>query len=177
MKIKNFLVQLFIFTPLSLVMSFASIGLIVTWTGGQLWEMDLFVALFMIVLCVGACFICSKIILRFKGKEVEETYWDSNFEYEFRHDYGNTYSWHQTRGGWTTHTLLIVWVYMLFSPILFLTQFISLIFAIVSFFTPRIASWYGAINYQTLAMPFLQSILHFLFNFVIMRKGHHLVDG
>ena len=28
-----------------------------------------------------------------------------------------------------------------------------------------------------LAMPILQAPLHFFFNFVIMRKGHHLVDG
>lgn len=68
--------------------------------------------------------------------------------------YGNYFT------GWAIAT-------MIFAPVFIFTQIISLIFAIISFFTDRICSSYTKLDYDDFNYPFWQRILQFFFNFVI----------
>lgn len=176
MKIKNLLMQWIVMTPLSLFQTVSGWGIIMCFTApdfqeemmGMMGGVGIFIMPLMIV---GICFLLSKVLLKIKGKAVEYTYWESNFEYELTHEYDNKYSARKTKGGWTSGTKLIVWVYVVLSPITFFLQLVANIFALISLFNKRIASWYGGIDYDTLGNPKLQNILHFLFNFVILRDG------
>lgn len=179
MKIKNLLVQWLIMTPLSLIQTVFGIGIIMCFTNAEFQEemmgsmggVGIFIMPLMII---GICFLISKLLLRIKGKAVDYTYWDSNFEYELENDYGDHYTARKTKGGWTTGTKLIVWAYVAMSPVTFFLQLVSNVFALIAFFNKRIASWYGGINYDTLDNPKLQNVLHFLFNFVILNEGYVL---
>lgn len=175
MKIKNLLMQFVIFTPLTLLSTVMSLGVILSFMDPQSDMGEMMGGIGFIVvplMAFGICFFIAKLMLRIKGKTVEYQYYDNNFEYEVRHEYGDTYSLNKTKGGLTTGTTFIVWFYLLLSPVLFFLQLISNLFAIVALFTDRVASWYGGIDYDELDFPFVQKILHFLFNFVILPSGY-----
>lgn len=175
MKIKNILMQWIVLTPLTAISSVLAWGLIVMFTGPE--GEDLMTSMggvgFIMVpfLVISICLGISKLLLKIKGNAVEYEYYDSDYEFELRHEYGDKYSVHQTKGGWSVGTKFIVWIYLLMSPIIFFLQLIANVFALVSFFNKRIASWYGGIDYDSLSFPIVQNILHFLFNFVILDKG------
>lgn len=173
MKIKNLLMQWFVLTPLTLLQS-ACGWAIVSWILMIANDDPAPGSIFLPFLAFGVGLLISKLILKIKGKEVEYTYYDDEFEYEIKHDYGDKYSIHRTKGGWTSETKFIVWVYTFMSPITILLQIVANIFAVVAFFKNRIASWYGRINYDTLSHPVLQNILHFLLSIVILDEGHEL---
>lgn len=168
MKIKNLLMQWFVLTPLTAIQSAGGCGIILFFTDSASSGIS------MIIIMLIVCFLLSKLILKIKGKEVNDTYWDSDFEYELNHESGNRYSLKQTKGGWTTTTKFTVFLYMLISPITVFLQLIANIFVVVAFFNKRIASWYGAIDYDTLSHPILQRIIHFLFSIVILDEGYEL---
>lgn len=177
MKIKNVLMQWIVMTPLTLIATIMSLGLIIMFTDESSMAnfSDSMGGVGFIVIplmCIGICFVISKILLRIKGKAVEYTYYENDKEYEITHDHGDYYTVRQTKGGWTTGTKLIVWAYVALSPLLFIMQIISNIFALVSLFNNRIASWYGAIDYDDLENPAIQKVLHFLFNFVVLSESH-----
>ena len=168
MKIKNLLMQWFILTPLTAIQSAAGWGII------SFFMDTASSGISMIIIMLIVCFLLSKLILKIKGKQVDSTYWDSDFEYELNHEYGDKYSLKRTKGGWTTTTKFSVFLYMLISPITIFLQLISNVFAVVAFFKKRIASWYGAIDYDTFSHPILQEIIHFLFSIVILDEGYEL---
>lgn len=178
MKIKNLLMQWFILTPLAFVNTICGSMILYTiimiFTGSEGPSSFVTNMIVFSIIGFGAGCLVSKLILKIKGKEVEYTYWDSEFEYEIKHEYGDKYRIDKTKGGWTQGNKAIVWLYMLISPINILLQLIADIFAVVAFFNKRIASWYGAINYDTFDHPWLQKIVHFLFNFVILSEGYEL---
>ena len=174
MRFKNLLMQLFVISPLTTVMGLCTFMVFFPFLpiGKSAWEdMNGGALIFTLIICFAVAIGISKILLKIKGKSVETTYWESEFKYELRHDYGDNYSLHQTKGGWTTSTKLSVFIYALFSPILVLTRFISIIFAFISLSKKsRFFSWYGPFNYSAAnlkAIP-LQKLLHFLFDFVIV---------
>lgn len=166
--------QIFIISPLTLIMGVCAFMVFVPFlpigeatrenlNGGAL--------IFTVVLVAAIAIVISKILLKIKGKAIETTYWEENFEFELRHDYGDNYSWHKTKGGWTTNTKIIVFIYALFSPVLILTRLVAVFFAFVSLNKKsRIFSYYGPINYSAakLKMIPLQKALHFLFDIVII---------
>ena len=174
MRFKNLLMQLFVISPLTTVMGVCTILFFFPFLpiGESIWEdLNGGAGIVMLVILFSIPVTISKILLKIKGKAVETTYWDENFEYELRHDYGNQYSWHQTKGGWTTNTKFGVFIYALFSPILMLTRVAAIFFAFVSLNKKsRFFSWYGPFNYKAAGMKAipLQKILHFLFDVMIV---------
>lgn len=174
MKIKNLLMQMFIISPLTTIMGVCTFCVVMPFLsiGVSIWEeMNVGAVIFMIILMFALAIGISKILLKIKGKAVEVTYWDSNFEYEVRHEYDNQYSLHKTKGGLTTSTKFSVILYAICAPILIVTRFIAIIFAFVSLGrNSRIFSYYGGINYYDAGLKLipLQKMLHFLFDFVII---------
>lgn len=179
MKFKNLLMQWFILTPLTLVHSMCGIMLILLVLDaetreelmGSMGGVGIFV---MPLLIIGICFVVSKVILKVRGKTVEDSYFDDQYEYEIVNDYDDHFSVRQTRGGWTTSTRGIVWLYMIISPATFVFQLVHNLFAFIALFTKRIASWYGGINYETFDHPFLQKVLHLFFGIVALKEGYTL---
>ena len=171
--------QWIVMTPLSLIQTVFGIGMVMFIVNSsfreEMMESGGGTGLLIVpLISIGICFLISKVLLKIKGKAVDYTYWDSNFEYELENDYGNHYTARKTKGGWTTGTKMIVWVYVAMSPAIFFLQLVSNTFALIAFFNKRIASWYGGINYDTFDNPKLQNALHFLFNFVILKEGYVL---
>lgn len=73
------------------------------------------------------------------------------------------------RGGWTSYIRLVTVFCLLFSPILVFCQIISIIIAVFTDpYSGRIFSWYGEIDYRRCNSAFLQKILHFFFDFVVL---------
>ena len=171
-KTVNLLIHWLVLTPLTAISSCAAICLIVFLAdfGNSMESLGLFGMLFMAILCFGVCFLIAKVVLRLKGKTVSYTYYDDTFEYELRRRYDDSYDVVKTRGGWTSSTTGIVWLYLFFSPVLFLFQLVANFFAFLTFFKPRIVSFYGELDCSMLPAPTLQSIIHFFFNFIILPK-------
>lgn len=172
MKIKNLLMQWFVLTPLTVIQSLCGLG-IISWILLIGQDNPAPGGIFLPIVAFGVDFLISKLILKIKGKEVDYTYWDSNFEWEVKETWDSV-RLEKTRGGWTSETKFIVWVYTFISPVTILLQIVANIFAVVAFFKNRIASWYGRIDYDTLSHPILQRILHFLFGIVILDEGYEL---
>ena len=117
MKIKNLLMQWFVLTPLTLLQS-ACGWAIVSWILMIANDEPAPGSIFLPLVAFGFGLLISKLILKIKGKEVEYTYYDDEFEFEIKHDYGDKYSVHKTKGGWTSETKFIVWVYTFISLLL-----------------------------------------------------------
>lgn len=179
MKFKNLLMNWFVLTPLTLIHSACGIMILLiifdSATRDELMDSMAGIGIFVMPLIVfGICFAISKLILKVRGKTVEDTYFDDTYEYEIVNDYDDHFSVRQTRGGWTTTTRGIVWLYIIISPVTFVFQLVYNFFAFVALFTKRIASWYGGINYDSFDHPFLQRVLHLLFGIVALGEGYTL---
>lgn len=171
LKIKNLIVQLIVLTPLSIIHSvlfWAMFVFLYTYEEHKN-EVELINVVFAIILIIVFMLIISKIITWLKGHEIDDYYWDKDFEYEIYFDTsGHVNDIKQTKGGWTHFIPPIVYLHLILSPINIALQLISLIFAIVSLFSRHILSYYGALDYDECAVIPIQIFLHYCFNFIIV---------
>ena len=177
MKFKNLFVQLFILTPLSALQSLLGILVIMypimsytdcgsSENANTSWLSMLWVGL----ICLAVLFIVCKIVLRIKGREVDKEYWDPEFVYSGDYDVktGKVTNLRKEKGGWTWRSTPIVFLMMVLSPAAFVFQLIALLFVLIGLFSRHIFSYYGRVPHEQCRLPFLQAIIHFLFNFVII---------
>lgn len=179
MKIKNLLMQWFILTPLAFFISGLPISLLLEARAAFLGEPTNILPMNLIIfipIMVAIVVLLVKIYLRIKGQTVEGWFFDNNYEYEVRHDYGSKYSLHKTRGGWTLGTKGIVIRYVIISPIVIVLQLLADAFALLTILSRHLISWYGVIDYDMLDYPTLQKVIHTLFGFVVVPSGYDLDD-
>jgi len=181
LKIKNLLMQWLILTPLTFLTSMLSIAialLVISPAGSGADEVDPFALIIGVIIILGILLALCKLLLRIKGRATVYDYWDSEFVYELhKNTYNNNYTPIRVKGGWTSRTKMIVWVYFIMSPTLIFLQLIANIFAFISLFSKRIASWYGGIDYGSLSAPVVQNVIHFLFSFVILPRDYVLTKS
>lgn len=170
-KIKNLLMHWFILTPIAAVDSLLAFALISSLTNenSDLFTMGDGTALFIVpALVVAACFALTKIYLKLRGASIDFEYYDNNYEFEVARDYSGNLWYRQTRGGWSHQYKIIVWIALLFSPVIIVFQLVADIFAFIALFIRPMFSWYGVVDYDELSFSFLQRILHFLFGIIIL---------
>lgn len=177
-KTRNILTQLFILLPVT-APQFAAVWYAITsFLSGEAILIPFFLLM--------ANTIITYLICEIRGQESSVSYYSGDYTFRNRHtgkkrtfhtdDRNKYYSltdsardagWEVEASGYGsyfTSWYLFTWF---LAPVLLITQFIGLVFALISGPRTHILSSYAKLDYEDFRAPFFQRILHFFFNFVI----------
>lgn len=176
-KANNILTQLFLLLPLSALTTYCAWVVIDFFASGGNNDIA------PLIPCSGISVLLSYVICSVRGHAVSETYRTGEFKFKNKYtgkvkkfkseddlrltEEAKDAGWETIKDGYISPITTWALFTLIFSPIIFFTQLVALLFSILSLVISPIYSCYGKLDYDKMGLGFMQKVLHFCFSFVI----------